>query len=470
MKNVDVVIIGAGPAGMFCAYEIITKRPSTKVVILEMGRQIRQRICPEKEKGLCVKCPVCAITHGSAGAGAFSDGKLLLPKPTDRFVRGNLGKHLTVPEARELFGYTDQIYLNFGATSEIKGANAETFIKEIAPYLKEAGLSARSSRIRHLGTDGAREVYKNLEDFLKKKGINFLYQKKANDLIIENGQVIGVKYCKINEEQEESVVAKNVILAVGRSGTKWLEELCKKYRIKSWYGSADLGVRYELPDMVMKDINENLYEGKFIGYPAPFQDKVRTFCQNPSGLVSSESYNGKLTLVNGHSHLQPMSENTNLALLVSMNLNGLTNPTQICEDVAHTINSLGQGQPLVQRLEDLRCGRATTPEVLLRNSVIPTLKSARPGDLSLGMPHRVFVDILGFIAQMDMVIPGFADGDNLLYGPEAKFYSLMLSLNKNCETSIKGLYGIGDGSGPTHGLMPASVNGILLGRIIVSQM
>ena len=261
-----------------------------------------------------------------------------------------------------------------------------------------------------------------------------------------------------------------MVLAIGRSGTDWLEEMCIKHKIDNHSGPADLGVRYELPDSVMRDINRVLYEGKFIGYPNPCRDKVRTFCQNPSGLVSSESYNGEITLVNGHSLLTPASENTNLALLVSMDFNGLKNPIEITEDIARSMNKLGKGQPIVQRLEDLRNYRETSAQRLSRNSVKPTLMSATPGDISPVMPLRVLVDILGFIDQMDQVAPGFADDDNLLYAPEIKFYSLMLQLSKNCETDIEGLYGAGDGSGPTHGLMPASVNGVFLGRVLVSQM
>ena len=469
-KKFDVVIVGGGPAGMFCAYEIVTRKPNARVLILEIGKAIRDRKCPAQERNIpCVKCKVCNITHGSSGAGAFSDGKLLLPHHTDRRVRGNLEPHMNLKQAMELYQYTDDVYLSFGATEEVQGDKGIGFVNTIlAPYLKQAELKANCSRIRHLGTDGAHEVYRNIEDFLKEKGVEILFNAEVTDILVESGKVTGVQYR--NGAEMGKILSDKVVLAIGRSGTEWLEKICIKHGIENFSGPADLGVRYELPDSVMREINRFLYEGKFIGTPNPYRDRVRTFCQNPSGLVSSESYKGELTLVNGHSLLIQASENTNLALLVSMDFGGLENPIKVTEQIARAMNRVGNGQPVVQRLGDLRTGHRTTLEALKRNSVTPTLKSAVPGDLALGMPMRVLVDILGFIDQMEIIAPGFGDDDNLLYAPEIKFYSLMLRLSKNCETNIFDLYGIGDGSGPTHGLMPASVNGVFLGRYLVSQI
>ena len=465
MNEFDVIIIGGGPAGMFCAYELITRRPGARVLIVEMGKPIRERVCPAQKKGIpCVKCQVCDITHGSSGAGAFSDGKLLLPHPSDRRVRGNLEKHLTLKEAQELYKYTDNLYVKFGATTELKGTKGFDYIRSIAPITDALDIRVKNSLIRHLGTDGAHQVYANLEEYLKLKGVETLFNTEVYNLLIEKGKVVGIAV------PGQEIYSDKVVLAIGRSGTAWLEKMCIEHKIENYSGPADIGVRYELPDHVMRDINEILYEGKFIGTPAPYRDKVRTFCQNPSGLVSSESYQGELTLVNGHALLEPASENTNLALLVSLNFAGHNNPIEVTKQIAKTLNMVGHGQPIVQRLGDLRDSHKTIAQSLVTNSVVPTLKTATPGDLAMGMPHRVLADIIGFIDLIEVIAPGFADDDNLLYGPEIKFYSLMLKLSKECETNIKGLYGIGDGSGPTHGLMPASVNGAYAGRILAEKL
>ena len=464
MNDFDLIIVGGGPSGMFCAYELVTRNPDIKVLIIEQGKRLMQRVCPMQEGAeKCAKCKVCAITHGSSGAGAFSDGKLLLPNKSDTIVRGNLGLHMNFSESVELYNYTDLVYLQLGATTKVQGEDGINYINNtLNPYLRSADLKAKCSRIRHLGTDGARKVYQNLEKWLEEHNVTIWFDTEVTDLLVKSKKVYGITYSK--QGKTKQIKSNTVVLAIGRSGTEWLEKMCQEHKISYNFGSADLGVRYELHDTVMKDINEVLYEGKFIGYPEPYKDMVRTFCQNPSGFVSAESYKGKMTLVNGHSFLEPVSENTNLALLVS--ISGVKNPFEMTKSIARNINNIGRGQPVVQRLEDLRQGKGTTVEALSCNSVVPTLASATPGDISLAMPHRIVMDILGFIDKMDIIAPGFADNNNLLYAPEIKFYSLILELSKDCETSIEGLYGIGDGSGPTHGLMPASVNGVLLARIL----
>lgn len=474
MENFDVIIVGSGPSGMFCAYELISRNPKAKILILEEGKKLSERKCPitEKKTSKCVKCPVCAITHGSSGAGAFSDGKLLLPHKSDRNVRGNLGRLLTLSEAQELYNYTDGVYLGFGAATKVDGEEGPAYIENtLKPFLNLAGLKANCSRIRHLGTDGARQVYQNVEDWLLERGVEIHFNTTVKDIIVQDDKVTGVKVsdsASTSNSTSDSNISEfkcaKVVLAVGRSGTDWLEEFCKKHGIKYVFGSADIGVRYELPDVIMKDINTVLYEGKFIGYTNQYKDRVRTFCQNPSGIVSAESYRGELTLVNGHSFLEPASDNTNLSLLVS--IDGLKDPIETIKNLARSINSQGNGQPIVQRLEDLKNGRATTPERLAANSVIPTLRSAIPSDIASVLPYRIVLDLLGFIDAMNIVAPGFSGDENLLYAPEIKFYNLMISQDKNCMTNIQGLYGIGDGAGPTHGLMPASVNGVYLGRIL----
>lgn len=465
MNKYDVVIIGAGPAGEFCAYELTRNNPNAKVLVVEEGSAIGERVCPlaSGKVDKCVKCPVCAITHGSAGAGAFSDGKLNLPHSNERRVRGNLGRHLSVTEASELFQYTDEIYLKFGANPKIEGLNGPDYINnELKRFLDEAGLQAICSRIRHLGTDGARLVYENIESELR-KSVEFMFNTTCLDIIVQDDTIQGV--IVQNGNQKKKIFAPKVVLAIGRSGSNWMEGLCNKHNIKYSFGVADIGIRYELPDKVMESINQNLYEGKIFGI-SKYGDKVRTFCQNPSGLVSTESYDGTLTLVNGHANLDASSENTNLALLVSVRAG---NTNALAHNIGMAVNQLGNG-PVIQRFGDFKMSRSTKLDALENNPVRPTLEVAIPNDISLAMPKRIMEALIEFIEKMDIVAPGFADPYNLVYAPEIKFYSLALTLTKDCETSISGLYGIGDGSGPTHGLMPASVNGVALGRYLAKNI
>ena len=305
---------------------------------------------------------------------------------------------------------------------------------------------------------------------MEQNNVEMLFETRVDDLIIENGKIKGVKittFDKTKSEKIDEIYADKVISAVGRKGANWLSQMCEKHKIKSKAGTVDIGVRYELPDKVMKKVNEYMYEGKFIGRPGPFKDKVRTFCQNPSGFVSAEVYDNNLSLVNGHSYKEKKSENTNLAILVSHNFTYPFNkPIEYGRNVAKNLNELGNGNIVVQRLGDIYRGKRTWEEELQNNSVVPTLKSAVPGDITFAIGYRTMTDILEFIRTLDKVVEGFANPDNLLYGPEIKFYSNQLEIDENFETSIKGLYSIGDGGGMTRGLMMASASGVQMARII----
>lgn len=462
----DVIVVGAGPSGVFFAYEALKRHPEWKILLLERGRAVENRKCPEKELGRCAKCQPCHITSGFSGAGAFSDGKLsLFNEADDDFhVGGNLHKYIGVEECKRVIKYTDSIYLEFGATTELEGVSNPAEVAKIRKKAQRAGLDLVNIPIRHLGTDKSPILYKKLEDYLIQHGVEILFQVDVADLIVEENSIKGVTYCE--KGKNETVYAPRVVLAVGRSGADWLEVMCKKHQIKSVPAILDIGIRYELPDTVMADINEYLYEGKFVGYPDPFNDKVRTFCQNPSGYVSVETYRNGLTLANGHSSKEDKSKNTNLALLVSIKLDDVENPMEYSRNIARNLNALTNGEVMVQRLGDIHLGKRTWQKELESNSVVPTLKSARAGDLSLGMPHRIMANILGFINMMDEVAPGFAHPDNLLYGAEMKFYSNKLALENNFETSVSGLYAVGDGCGLTRGLMMASASGVQLARTI----
>ena len=274
---------------------------------------------------------------------------------------------------------------------------------------------------------------------------------------------------KSNKKQE--LFSDNVIIAVGRKGANWLVEMCDKHNIITKSGCVDIGVRYELPDSVMKDVNKYMYEGKFIGYPYPYKDKVRTFCQNPSGFVSSEVYDNNLSLVNGHSYKEKKSTNTNLAILVSHNFTYPFNkPIDYGRNVAKNLNELANGNVIVQRLGDINRGKRTWQEELDKNSVVPTLKSAVPGDITFAIGYRTMTDILQFIKEMDKIVEGFANPDNLLYAPEIKFYSNKLEIDNNFESSVRGLYSIGDGGGMTRGLMMASCSGVQMARNLAGKI
>lgn len=466
-EKYDVIVVGGGPAGAFLCYEMIRLNPQTKILLIERGRRVEKRNCPEKQIGKCVKCkPFCNITNGFSGAGAFSDGKLSLynKEDDDFYVGGNLHKYVGVVETKKLVDYTDSIYLKFGATEKLEGVSYRSEVSKIRKLAENAGLDLISIPIRHLGTDKAHGIYEKIEKYLEESGVEIIFETEVTDILVENNTIKGVVL-----QSSKVVYSNTVALAVGRVGANWLLKMCDKHKVKTLPGIIDVGVRYELPDKTMEQINKFCYEGKFIGKPAPFNDKVRTFCQNPSGFVTTEVYDQNITLVNGHSLKDIKSENTNLALLVSINLHNIANPMLYSRNIAKNINLITGGNVIVQRLGDIRDGRHTWTEQLLENSVKPTLKSAKAGDLSLCMPYREMMNILGFIQMMDKVIPGFANEDNLLYGPELKFYSNKVELSNTLETSIKGLYAIGDGCGLTRGLMMASASGVYLARILCNK-
>ena len=466
--NYDAIVIGMGPGAIFFAYEMIKLNKNKKVLLVEQGKRVEDRNCPIEKLGKCVKCkPFCNITSGFSGAGAFSDGKLSLYNKDDEdfYIGGNLHKYIGVEETKKLIDYTDDIYLKFGADSKLEGTEYKEEVEKIKKKAKKEGLTLIDIPIRHLGTEKAHELYKKLEDYLEKNNIDLMFETTVEDLIIEDNTVKGVKVKDVKTKESKEIYGKNVIIAVGRKGANWLVDMCEKHNIETEAGVVDIGVRYELADSVMEKINKYMYEGKFIGRPGPFRDKVRTFCQNPSGFVSAEVYDNDLTLVNGHSYKEKKSTNTNLAILVSHHFNyPFDKPIEYGRNVAKNLNELGNGNVLVQRLGDIYRGKRTWYEELENNKVAPTLKSAEAGDITFALGYRTMTDILEFIRAMDKVVEGFANPENLLYAPEIKFYSNKVTIDKNFETSVKGLYSIGDGGGMTRGLMMASASGVQMAR------
>lgn len=477
MKKYDIIVVGLGPSAIFLAYELIKLDSKKKILFIERGKRIEDRKCLIEQTGKCIKCkPSCSITCGFSGAGAFSDGKLLSyhlsmfnENEQDLYLGGNGGsfikQSLNNEQIKELLTYTDNIYLKFGADTKLNGCTQKNKIKSLQEKAKKEGLDLIDIPIRHLGTEKAHELYKKLQDYLEDK-IDMVFNTEVVDLIIDKNIIRGVKTTKTGSNDNiEEIYADKVVLAVGRKGASWLEMICKKYNIDTRLGYVDIGVRYELKDKVMKNINKLLYEGKIIGRPEPFNDRVRTFCQNPSGFVASEVYDDGLTLVNGHSYKDKKSKNTNLAILVSHRFNyPFKKPIEYGINIAKNMNAIADENILVQRLGDINRGKRTWPKELTKNSVNPTLKTAVPGDITYALGYRTMTDILNFIKKMDKVVEGFANPDNLLYAPEIKFYSNELVVNKNFETSIKGLYSIGDGGGLTTGLMMASASGVYMAR------
>lgn len=471
MKRYDLIVVGAGPSGIFLCYELKKLNEKAKILLIDQGKAVEKRSCPVATGGKCVKCkPFCHIVNGFSGAGAFSDGKLSLFNEDDQdiYVGGSIQKYLGVPKSKELIRYADGIYLDFGADEKVEGIE---FKEEIDSYKERAqkyGLNLISVPIRHLGTERAHKLYKSMQDHLINHGVEILFENVVKDLVVENGEIKGVKVKTVKQNAvEETYYANNVVLAVGRKGAKWLSDMCDKHNIEDRAGIVDIGIRYELRDEVMKDINRIMYEAKFVGRLKPYEDRVRTFCQNPSGYVSSEVYDDGLTLVNGHSYKDKKSNNTNLAILCSHHfVYPFDQPLLYGRNVAKNSNLLANGQVLVQRLGDILTGHRSHEYWLNRNSVEPTLKTAVAGDVTQALGYRTVTNILEFIKALDNVVPGFACSDNLLYSPEIKFYSNELVIDKNFETSIKGLYSIGDAGGLTRGLMQASASGVHLARVL----
>jgi len=469
-KKYDAIIIGMGPSGIFCAYELIQLKKAQNILLIEQGKRVENRVCPISKTGKCVKCkPYCNITSGFSGAGAFSDGKLSLynPKDDDIHIGGELHKYIGVEETKKLIDYTDEIYLKFGADKHLEGVEHQEEIEKIYNKAKKEGINLINIPIRHLGTEKAHVLYKSLEMYLEENGVNMLFETTVKDLIIEDNCIKGVKTLDNKKGEENVYYSDNVVSAVGRKGANWLSNMCEEHNINTKSGTIDIGVRYELPDKVMEQINKYMYEGKFIARPFPFKDKVRTFCQNPSGFVSSEVYDNEMALVNGHSYKDTKSTNTNLAILVSHNFTyPFKKPIEYGRNVAKNLNELGDGNIIVQRLGDIYRGKRTWEEDLEKNSVVPTLKTAVPGDITFAIGYRTMTDILQFIRELDKVVEGFADPDNLLYAPEIKFYSNKVIIDNSFESSVKGLYSIGDGGGMTRGLMMASCAGVQMARIL----
>ena len=458
----DVLIIGAGPAGIFTALEMLHKKSKQKIVIVEKGKPVEKRRCPKSTTGVCMNCkPNCDITTGFSGAGAFSDGKLSLSYE----VGGDLPQLVTPPVVEEAISWVDAIYLAFGADNHIEGVSNPEEVKDIRKRAIKAGLKLVDCPIRHLGTEKAQQIYHDIETYLINNGVEILFSHECTNLILDDGTCLGA-YIKHNNNEFE-IRAKHTVVATGRRGADWLEKICDEHNIAHLPGTVDIGVRVEVRNEIMETVNKVLYESKLIGYPNPFKNKVRTFCQNPGGFVSQENYDNNLAVVNGHSYKERKSENTNLAILCSHNFSTPFNqPISYAQKVGELTNMLGAGHILVQRFGDILDGKRTWEKELAQSNIRPTLPDAIAGDITAAMPYRAMTNIINFIHAVDEVVPGFAAYETLLYSPELKFYSNRVNMDKRFNTNINGLHCLGDSSGWTRGLMMASVMGVLMGRIL----
>ena len=463
MNNYDVIIVGAGPAGIFTALEMLKLGSDKKILIVEKGRAIENRSCPKSKTKKCISCkPYCHITTGFSGAGAFSDGKLSLSYE----VGGDLPMLIGEELAQETINYADSIYLDFGADPHIEGVGNPEEVKEIRKRAIKAGLKLVDCPIRHLGTEKAQEIYYAIEQYLIKGGVDIRFGCECSDVIIKDGVCKGVILREGGKESE--YFSEHTVIATGRRGADWLEDLCTKQGVEHLPGTVDIGVRVEIRNEIMETVNDVLYESKLIGYPQPFKNKVRTFCQNPGGFVSQENYDNDLAVVNGHSYKDLKSPNTNLAILCSHNFSVPFNqPILYAKKVGELTNMLGDGHIMVQRFGDILDGKRTWERELSRSNVRPTLPDAVAGDITSAMPYRAMTNIINFIQAVDYVVPGFAATETLLYSPELKFYSNRVKMDTNFNTNVRGLHCLGDSSGWTRGLMMASVMGVLMGRKLV---
>ena len=452
----DVIIIGAGPGGIFSAYELIKQKPDLKVAVFESGHALDQRHCPidgDKVKS-CIHCKSCAIMSGFGGAGAFSDGKYNI---TNDFG-GTLYQYIGKNQALSLMNYVDEINLSYGGEGTKMYSTAGSHLKKLCLQNK---LKLLDASVRHLGTDINYVVLENLYNFLKDK-VTFFFDTPVTKIsLIPDGYRI--------HYGEGTAKCNKCIVSVGRSGSKWMEHICRQLEIPTKSNRVDIGVRVELPAVIFSHLTDELYESKIVYRTEKFEDNVRTFCMNPYGIVVNENTNGIVT-VNGHSYedKEKQTENTNFDLLVAKHFSEpFKDSNGYGESIARLSNMLGGGV-IVQRFGDLVRGRRSNTNRIAEGLVTPTL-SATPGDLSLVLPKRILDGIIEMIYALDKIAPGTANDDTLLYGVEVKFYNMEVELNENLETRHPGLYIIGDGSGVTHSLSHASASGIYVARKIAEE-
>ncbi len=452
----DAIIVGAGPAGIFAALTL-SRRGAERVLILEKGKDLEKRKCPAR-RTRCINCPTCAIMTGWGGAGAFSDGKLTLTSE----VGGWLSDYVAADALDALLARADDMWVEFGATTEVHGPDPDT----AARLIHEATLADMQlipMRVRHIGTDRSPKVLGAMREALEAEGVEVRTDTEVTRILVEGGRIRGVELATGEPIQADAVIA-----APGREGADWLAAQARELGLGLKNNAVDIGVRVEVPAPVMERLTDPLYEAKLIYHSKQFGDRVRTFCMNPYGEVTTESYGGIVT-VNGHSFAEERTANTNFAVLVSVEFTEpFDEPITYGESIARLANLLGEGI-LVQRLGDLKAGRRSTPARMKQSVMEPTMPQATPGDLAFALPYRHMAQIIEFLEAMDKLAPGVAGPGTLLYGVEVKFYSSRVTVDRDLMTAIDGLYTIGDGAGITRGLLQSSASGIVVAEAILAK-
>jgi len=451
------IIVGAGPAGMFAADELAGRLDT---LIIDQGRDIDVRECKMKRRGICTHCDPCDIMCGVGGAGTYSDGTLNL-RPD---VGGDLAEQTGDPEyAWELVDHVDRVFVRYGAPDSMyipKGEEVELLKR------RAAAVGARFIEItqRHMGSDNAPKVIGNFEKDLKDRGVEFLLSTKVDDLIIEDNACVGVVL-----EDKSEIRSRFTIIAPGRVGATWIDEVVKKHKIGAKYAPIDVGVRVEVPAIIMDPITKINRDPKFHIQTKTYDDFVRTFCTNEHGFVVKEEYEGFIA-TNGHSMRNLKSENTNFAFLVRVELTEpIENTVRYGRSIAKLATTIGGGKPVLQRMGDLRRGRRSTQERLMKNTVVNTLKDVTPGDISMALPHRIVTDIREGLEVLNEIIPGVASDSTLLYAPEVKFYSMQVLVDRNMESSVENLFAAGDGAGLSRDIVNAAATGVIAARGILKK-
>lgn len=472
-SSYDVIIVGAGPAGLYAAYEFTRKAPEAKVILVDKGVEAKYRHCPIMERKID-KCPpankikdyqscwpACGVINGAGGAGSFSDGKFNI---TSEFG-GFLTEYLPPSEVLDLINYVDQINLDHGAPDTITNPSTPE-VAAIEQRAMGAGLKLLRARVRHIGTDRNLELMNSIFEYLGQR-IEMKFRSFVEELVVENGAIEGVRL-----RGGDTLFAKHVILAPGRDGSTWMSDLFRKYKLAMSNNQVDIGVRVETSNVVMQEINEHLYEGKFIFNSPSTGLRVRTFCSNPSGHVVVENHTGVMA-ANGHAYKDPAlgTQNTNFALLVSHRFTApFDRPNEFAKQICAHANALSNGSIMIQKYGDILKGRRSTHERIREGFIEPTLKEAVPGDLGLVLPYKTMVALKEMIEALNHVTPGIASEHTLFYGVEAKFYASRAQVNDKLETEVRGLYCAGDGPGISRGISQAASSGVYAARNILNQM